>query len=217
MFCQSRCLSAVTISRCSGSFCDAIVGVKGCFSTPRSNCSRACGLLSLLCNHVAHNERVRRSRGWHLRVVGAERLGIEHVVLRSTFLSPRFCCTVPLTEIDLHLLRIVRTCLCLHQERILSPFPSVCTTPIIARSADSVGGSACQCRMPSPPPSPESVSPPQWLACIRPCVCSRTEPHSIHLGCHFPYPVPYQFLPVIRAPKGASHVLITYWVQDIFP
>ena len=166
---------------------------------------------------VAHNERVRRSRGWHLRVVGAERLGIEHVVLRSTFLSPRFCCTVPLTEIDLHLLRIVRTCLCLHQERILSPFPSVCTTPIIARSADSVGGSACQCRMPSPPPSPESVSPPQWLACIRPCVCSRTEPHSIHLGCHFPYPVPYQFLPVIRAPKGASHVLITYWVQDIFP
>ena len=32
-----------------------------------------------------------------------------------------FCCSVPLTEIDLHHLRIVRACLYLHQERILSP------------------------------------------------------------------------------------------------
>ena len=34
-----------------------------------------------------------------------------------------FCCSVPLTEIDVHHFRNVRACLYLHQERTLSPFP----------------------------------------------------------------------------------------------
>ena len=61
LFCQSPCLSAGKMSRKSRPFSDAIIGVNGCFCTPRSNHSRACGLVPLLRNRIPHNTRVHRS------------------------------------------------------------------------------------------------------------------------------------------------------------
>ena len=61
LFCQSPCLSAGKISSKSRPVSDAIIGVNGCFCTPRSNHSRACGLVPLLCNRIPHNTRVHRS------------------------------------------------------------------------------------------------------------------------------------------------------------
>ena len=126
------------------------------------------------------------------------------------FDAPIYCCSVQPTEINLNHLRIVRACLFLHQRTNPKSFFRRCVRLRFCREASTTSvvlPASAECHQ--PPLSPESVFPPQWLSCIRPCVCSRTEPHSTHLGWHFPYAIPYLFLPVIRASEGASRVLIT--------